>query len=616
MKGIISNPVVFFTLGNCNDFAASLTDAIGTYVNGAEFIKVSANFDDEFIRTEASRCWREFLTNGVGKSDIIRANFFVYADETALALPKLIVSAEKYFSALYPAGVLVDIYCLLDDANLLSHTFCRKNVLQMLQKLCGEHQRIYLLSNLSSINTFEHLSKSAQTAALLTLFKDCSPGLYIAEADASRYSEFFFLENCAARNGDFLTAGSLVLSVPQDALKALIMAEILTYCPNEPNEPEPVPEPVFPQKRPTKSMDYLYGLAIPEFNLSNPLSRGAWITRLFGQRLAQIADDYEEIASDDDKFSPGITNLYELSRQVEGFYKKAISDAIEKSQNDLCDAEEKLNAWLEKKPDFSKGSPESATRRLSPLQNQNLFPYVLASEFLKKQINLQFIKEKINVLKHRLRLIERYLKKIKKYISEVDAIVLAQENQIHRLNETFRAFTENKNQNAADYFRKKFKKYAKTNSGEIEKLSIEMTEALFNNEFSGFTKRLSNFIEINILPAPQFTEPINVLLRELTGSEDISAALSEWLLQHVHFGIRLKTGYAKLYTEANLFMPEANAAYEVKKQYEARGLGRMNVFAPEIEALQSGSAVNRLAVLYHSGAFSLDELYYDVSKNA
>ncbi|MCL2224685.1 MAG: hypothetical protein FWB96_06935 [Defluviitaleaceae bacterium] len=635
MKGRLTNPVVYFMLGSCNEFAPPIASALDTYVTGAEIIKVPQGVGDEYIRGEVNRVWREFLTNGAGRADIIRANFFVCADETALALPELLVSAEKYFSALFPAGVLVDIYCLLDDADLLAPH--RQAVMEMLAELREGTPRIYLLSNLSSTNTFETREKAAQTAALLTLFKDCSPNLYISEADAARYNEFFFLENCAARNGDFLTAGSLVLSVPQDALKALIMAEILTFGRDDDitEETETPHKSVFPQKMPAKSMDYLCGLAIPDFNLNDPLTRGAWISRLFGQRLEQIASEYDAPETEtDDVFTPPpqTTNLYELIRQAEEVHGKAASDAVYAAENELRKAEEKLDAWLESRPDFTKGSAETATRRLSPLQTQPLFPYVLAQEFLKKQADLQYIKEKINILQRRQRVIARYLKKIFKLKEQVDAAVSLQERQILQLNETFRAFTGGRN--AADYFRKKFREYAKINRDKIENLSREMTDSLLNNEFAEFQKSLESFVKITVLSAPQFTESIATVLQELTGGDDISAALSEWILQHIHFGVRLKTGYAKLYTEANLFMPEADTAFEVKKQYEARGLGRMTVFISEdtsanfkrsLEAVNdssSGSAStlfapdggNGLAVLYHAGAFNLEELFYVVSE--
>jgi hypothetical protein len=293
--------------------------------------------------------------------------------------------------------------------------------------------------------------------------------------------------------------------------------------------------------------------------------------------------------------------LYELLRQADEVYAADIFDAIEDARTELRDAENRLDAWLSARPDFSKNAPEAATRRLSPLQSQSLFPYVLAGEFIKKQSNLQHIKEKIHVLERRQRVITRYKKKKKKLREEVDTAVLAQENQIFHLNETFRAFTEGRNNVPADYFRKKFREYVAANRDKIENLSREMTEALLGGEFLEFQKRLAAFVEINILPAPQFSESIATVLQELTGGEEISDALGEWVSQHLHFSVRLKTGYAKLYTEANLFMPEAKTAFEVKKQYEARGLGRMNLF------ISDGSG--NLAVLYHAGAFALEELF-------
>jgi len=87
-----------------------------------------------------------------------------------------------------------------------------------------------------------------------------------------------------------------------------------------------------------------------------------------------------------------------------------------------------------------------------------------------------------------------------------------------------------------------------------------------------------------------------------SGRGDISSALGEWVYKNRHWNVRLKIGYTSLYTETNLYMP-AEIAAKVKKSYEERGMGRMNLFAEE--------DTKQVAVLYHSGAFNIDDLYYE-----
>jgi len=98
------------------------------------------------------------------------------------------------------------------------------------------------------------------------------------------------------------------------------------------------------------------------------------------------------------------------------------------------------------------------------------------------------------------------------------------------------------------------------------------------------------------------------ILRDFSDGDDSkAAALGEWTLQNRHYNIRLKIGYTSLHTEANLFMPANSGdirAEDVKKHYEGRGLGRMNLFAK--------TDANRVAILYHAGSFDLEDLYYNL----
>lgn len=629
-----SNPVVYITLGQCSDFKPTLSDALGYYTKGAEYISVSSNFDDAFVKSEVGRVWQTFLKSEIGNADIVRVNFFIYANETALSLPSLISCTEKYFSTLYPSGILADVYCLLDDANLLTSTD-RKNVMDMLCELQSEGRRVYLLSNLTSTNTFAPPELAAQTAALLTVFKDCEPNVFIAEADAARYNEFFFLENCAKRHGKFLTAGSVILSVPRDALKALIMAEIFMYGETgEDGEATPLSEPEFPPKKFARSLEYLCGLAVPDVNLNDPLTRGQWLVRLFGARLGLLKNDAPPVDAEgtikaeapinDDIFTfPTTANLYELSRHAKGYYNQTALEAVEAAKGELLLAQEKYKVWADKKPVLRKGTPESATRKLSPIHTQNLFPYVLVAEYLRRQFEMQHLSEKIQTFENRQNYIAQFGEKIQSYREEVQEAIAECNTQISELDEAFSAFnkrtrkrgnqqfnTESNSKTVMDYFRRQFKEYAVNHESEIKDLAADMTNSLYSGKFADFKTRLSDYVENTILAEPEFNRPITDILKELVSGDDIAAALSDWVSQYKNLNIRLKTGYASLYTEANLFMPaelspEHAAAHDVKKHYEGRGLGRMNIFANE--------GANRVAVLYHAGAFDLDDLYYMVS---
>ncbi|MCL1844867.1 MAG: hypothetical protein FWF77_03080 [Defluviitaleaceae bacterium] len=584
-------PVIFFSLGKCQKFHPVLKESLDFFgVKDAGHIEVPQDFSDVMLKREIERVWRDFLQTGI-RADVLRANFFIYVDETALALPKLIVAAEKYFAALYPAGVLTDVYCLTDDANLLENADFRRDVFYMLDEIQGDNVQVYLLSNLSSKNAFLPEETAAQTAALLTLFKNYSSNLRAGAADASRYNERVFLENCHSRNGKFLTAGSVILSVPLEAIGALISAEILMYRRDFSDEPEDLPAPNFPAKRPAKSMDYLYGVAIPDANYADPLTRGQWVSRLFGERLERIASEHDETEYDGEEIFPTI-NFHSLLRATSesGIFYKSASEAAEAALAELKKTCDRHESWLNARPDMKTESP---SRRLSPMKSQNLFPYALASEFLKKKMELQFIDEKIKIFEKRVRLIAKFHKKLLRSEEEINKAVAAYNEKFSHIETIF-------HQGAADYFRKKFAAYVAENKPEIEKLSGEMSDALRSGEFLDFKKRLDAFVEKNVLTAPQFALPVEDVLREM--GEIPATTVADWAASCRHMSVRLKTGSAQLYTETNLYVPEAATGLEVKKICEARGLGRLNLFTDENAAC--------VAVLYHAGAFDASEMYY------
>ncbi|MCL2216229.1 MAG: hypothetical protein FWB91_04320 [Defluviitaleaceae bacterium] len=604
----VNTPVVFVTIGKSADFWPKISAALAEYIEGVQYIPVPENFDDANIKAEVGRVWREFL--GLGQADVIRVNYILRTDESGLKLPQIRESIETYFQALYPAGVLSDIYCLLNDANLLDDGGSRKGVIQMLKDEKAE--RVYMLSNLTSMNIFIPDETTAQTIALLTLFKDCVPDLYLTGADASRYNEFFFLENCAMRRGCFLTAASLTLAVPQDALKALLIAELLKYGQNEPIEPEPpesakiLPGISVTTKAPAKNLEYLCGLAIPDVNRSDRLTRKQWLSRLFGLRLKRLLNNSEEAGSDESKIPPEIPieghNLYDLLRYTgeSGIFEKNISQALLNIENDLRKAEEKYNLWLEEMPN---ATDDSAKRRLSPLVTQDLWPYELAMDYLRKHSEIEHLRAKVKAMEFQRASVNAFRHRLQGYLTMVQVAALPYEEKFRQLNEDFAAFSPK----AENYFRQSFNSgYALNHRHELAELSKEMTAFLQRGKILEYTKMLEEYVDTHIMPT--FNRPIMDILRDFSDGDDSkAAALGEWTLQNRHYNIRLKIGYTSLHTEANLFMPANSGdirAEDVKKHYEGRGLGRMNLFAK--------TDANRVAILYHAGSFDLEDLYYNL----
>ena len=606
-----SNPVIYISLGQGAGIWPHLSMALEAYAKGIAYIAARKTFDDLWVKSEVGRVWKEFLQQGQ-TADIVRVNYILGTDEAGAMFPKLCAYIEKYLSALYPASVLTDVYCVLDDDRLLENEDDRKLVMTMLKDEQTKDLNVYLLSNLTSQNVLIPNASIAHTIAMLTLFKDCIPDLYVTGADASRYNEIYFLDNCYAKQGHFLTASSLNVTIPQDGLKAILMTELLLFGKDTPLEiSDTLDEAVFfetnIQQAPVKSIEYLLGMAIPEVNHTSPLTRRQWITQLFGRRLELIMEtdmgtSAEAMPDSLPDFAAKEANLYDLLRYTGegGIYEHYATAALENAQNDLHISEEKFRKWLDTAPSFEKGSPEAEKRRLSPLISQDLWPYVIASEYMLRLAHFQYWHDEIEVLKKRCSHVSDAHQELLQFLEQVNDTIARYTQKSQILDDTFAPFSPR----ASDYFRNLFKMYASSNYNELAELSTGMTTALIQGKFPQYLKRLDAYIDNHILPSKPFDRPIMDTLHELiatSGHSDISTALGEWVFNHRRWNIRLKTGYASLHTEINLFMPVQGAA-DVKRRYEERGFGRMNLFTDE--------NANHVAVLYHAGAFDLEDLFY------
>ena len=613
-----SNPVIFVAIGQGADMWQYLSPAIKGYANAVAYIEmpeIPVEEMDDWFKSEVGRIWKEFLNQGQEKNpsqgqysaDIVRVNYLLGTDEPGLKLPAIRQHIEKYLNILYPAGFLTDIYCLLDDDKILENEHGRKSAMKMLQEESGEGLRVYLLSNLTSQNVLIPNSAIAHTISMLTLFKDCVPDVYVTGADASRYNELHFCDNCYSKQGQFLTASSLNVTVPQEGLRALLLTEILAIGRSNNLGIAPLDSSAFAvtntQPYSIKTMDYLLGMAIPEISLDTMVPRRQWISLLFGKRLEKLIQDMIcNVETQEEESLPNLidpnSNLFDLQRYTaeDGIYQAFLTDAIRDVENEIAIAQSKLDSWLDGTPDLSKGSKETDKRRLSPLLTQDLLPFTIAQEYMSKQAKIKQLGQKIDIYKARRQAIANANQEILNHIATLDAVIAPNLQKVAVLDTAFAPFSPC----ASDYFRKIFAEYTETDSQGLFELSKTITAAIVKAALPQCIKTVEDYIEEKILPI--FNKPIMDTMCELTGKDDVSAALGEWVYNHRQWNIRLKTGYANLYTEINIFMPAKGAA-NVKRRYEERGLGRMNLFTDE--------GADSVAVLYHAGAFNIEDLYYE-----
>lgn len=612
----LSNPVIFISLGQGAAIWQHLSPALNEYTKGIAYVEAPASFDDLSIKREIGRIWKQFLELGQ-TADIVRVNYLLTTDEAGVAFPTLRQTVEKYLSALYPAGILTDIYCILDDDMLLQNDDSRRSVMSMLKTQQAEDLNIYLLSNLTSQNMLIPIKATAHTIAMLTLFKDCAPEVYVTGADASRYNELYFLDNCyganGARHGRFLTASSLHVTIPKDGLKAILISELLTFGKDAPVDfGDTLDESFFAAadiaEAPVKPLAYVQGMVIPDIKLNRQLTRGQWVAQLFGQRLDLLMETgalpaAAPAASHVPDFAVYDVNFYDLLRHTneDGIYGTYAAAALADAKNILEAAEENMQVWLNNPPALAKGSPEAEKRRLSPLVVQDLWPYIIAHKYMEKHAAIRHQSHVVHLLQNRQQHVRSAHQELLHLQTLVQGTIDKNAKKIKALDDTFSPFSPA----ASAYFRKLFKDYAEANHQSLAALSTAMTTALVEGSFPQYLKKLDSYIHEHILPSSIFNKPIMDTLNDLVstgGHGDISGALGEWVFNHRMWDIRLKTGYAGLHTEINLFMPAQGAA-DVKRRYEERGLGRMNLFADE--------TANHVAVLYHAGAFEPEDLFYE-----
>jgi len=599
---IQSNPIIFVGLGQGAEIWKYLSPTLDSFAKGNRYIKPSPNFSEQWIKSEIGRVWKEFLDQGDNTSDIVRVNYIICTDSTGPLLPTLREYVEKYLMALYPAGVLVDVYCLLDDNQILDNDDYRKQVIAMLNDEQQKGANIYLLSNLTSQNVIITERSIAHTIAMLTLFKDFVPKSYVTGADASRYNELYFYDNCYSRHGQFLTASSLNVTVPRDGLRTLLMAELLSFGKDKENRNIPINKSTFfatnvvPQQVPT--LEYFLGLAIPAFDNSKKQCRGQWISELFGERLSRLLTN---TAIENDPLPELITaetNLYDLLHFLcdGGIYESFATSAIEDCENEIRTEEDNFQKWLDAIPNSGKNNSEK--RKLSPLVSQELWPYTIATEYVQRQSKIQTLQNKLAIFEIRRESIATAYQDLLELLQDVNLIKeeFLEKSQI--IDEAFAPFSPN----ASNYFSDLFAEYASQHHEELTELSAKITTSLLQGTFHDYVSQLGDYVDNNILPS--FSRPIMDTMHDLVslGGGDISTALGDWIFNHRRWNIRLKTGYASLHTEINVYMPTQGAA-ELKRRYEERGLGRMNLF--------TDPSANSVSVLYHSGAFSIEDLFYE-----
>jgi hypothetical protein len=582
-----SNPVLFVMMGTAAESAPELTRLLDGYrIKAAACVIVPDTKDVSYLRTEINRIQQEFLAFPYATVGLARVGYILHDAEDLIPLRQQV---ENILSPLYPSGLITDIYWLTDETSTLENdSKNRNNTLNVLAGGLPEAQ-IYLLSNLNSKSRHTPWTDILQTITLLTLFKDGEPKEYAVPPDASRYNELLFLQN-TNRGKPFLTAGSQRLQVPQKALRAFLINALL--------QPLPIPSlsaPLLPLPKTTPwkpDGEFIYGIALPpEANhiIHDKMTRRLIINRLFGTRLSTLADMYAPITDDLTKLDFerlldgfGLYDALEITNE-KGHWPNFVNNAVRANAATLSAAEKSLQQWLDEPQDLK--TLKTDKLRVSYLHQPVNYPYTLATEYLNRFANLRAYEKQGEQLSQML----TYIKEIHTRLEERQTAV-TNARAIYEQDAETLTLTDTPLADTHEYFTNLFAGYARSNAETLRTLTRHYRKTVD-------LPALEEYTDAHILSDPVFARSFTEMLTYVADDKSIT----EWAIAAQHTHIRLRSGSTALYSEANLHMPTDWAA-QVKRGYEAQGLGRANLF--------TDSTANRVSILFHAGAFGPDDLYY------
>ena len=583
-----SNPVLFVLVGLAASLAPDLNRMLESYRLQAIDCVIVPDNDVTHLRAEINRIQQDFLTHRYATAGLVRVGYILHDASYFLDLR---AHVENILSPLYPSGLITDIYWLTNETSTLDEDHNnRVSTMEVLAEGLPEAQ-IYMLSNLNSESHHTPWFDVLQTITMLTLFKDGEPREYAAPPDASRYNEFLFLRN-ADRGKPFLTAGSQQLKIPQKALHAVLLTALLSPLPLlAPEAPALNMSPITPWQ---PEAEYIYGLALPPESskiITDGMTCRTIINRLFGERLNVASQmnpplfdmpDPQVLTQSLDEY--GLFEALAISSD-EGLWLTVINEAIADNERAIQTAQQSLDKWLDARQDLKKMNADR--RKFSFLHTVANYPYVLAAEYLRR-INA------LSAMTQRGEVLARYVQ----IINDIHVMLEVKHQALKEIREPYETASTALVSNQSDsplattdnYFLGLFARHATENEATLRELTQSYREMVD-------LPALENYIKEVLLADPVFSRSFTDMLAQVADDKIIT----EWVTAQSHTHIRLRTGNANLYHEANLHMPPMWAA-KVKYGYEAQGLGRANLF--------TDSAARGVSVVYHVGSFGAGDLYY------
>ncbi|MCL2698866.1 MAG: hypothetical protein FWE68_00985 [Defluviitaleaceae bacterium] len=581
-------------------------------VKGVGYLSIDGKYIKDSLIADIRGVQSKFLTTVYITSGEIKIVYVLNADSTtAPQIADIRSDVEGYLAYLYPGGILADIFLFLDDVHDLSAASHRGEIIDTLAEMRSDTCMLYMLSNLNSHKLHEPAARSnmLHCVALLGIMKDYV-SLQSSEQIYKWYNERYFQEDCYRTGGVFMTVGYLSIRRPLALIKKMMLVELLT-C-REQREALACDfvwdTQGFSDDSGTWLRENIYGLcmdaAVNLDGLGNYTNKKA-LQVLFGDRLERFFEVNFQAAR---QAASGDTAIRKYLRDCvrdpsRGFYyvhaitapdgalKNYLEGLMDKTEAEIASLESRAENWQ-----LERCNPPK--QRWPGTNRTPDFVYEMAAKYLEPvferlqpEAALKRLDEALDYVDACHREFERKRKQLTEFITRI-------KEETEDLRESDDVFIDSGSLNG--FYIKNLRALVDTDP-KFDAIYSRLWRALENDTIGIYAAELESYIENAVMRHEDFDRGI---VDDLTGAwgsaggSEVYESIWRHIIGNKHFNILLKSGCKNLHSEINVFTDSSG-----KLARWAGGREKINFFYEE--------NCDSIDVLYHGGAFSPEDLYYE-----
>jgi hypothetical protein len=421
------------------------------------------------------------------------------------------------------------------------------------------------------------------------------------------YNERYFQEDCYRTGGVFMTVGYLSISRPVSLIKKLMLVELLTCRENPQIHDCPFLWDTQRLSGDTGAWlrENIYGLAMDATvnldGLGNYTNKKA-LEVLFGDRL----EKFFEVNFQADPMASGDTPIRKFLRECardpsRGFYyvhaitapngalKTYLEGLLDNAENALASLELRAKGWQ-----LEKCSPPR--QRWQKTNRAPEFVYELAILYLEPEFERLQPENEIKRLDEALDYVDACHREFERKRKQLSEFIAGIKNESDSLRESDDVFIDSGS--LSGYYIKKLRDLVERDP-KFDAIYSRLWRALENDSIGIYAAELESYIENTVMRREDFDRGI---VDDLAGAWGGGGEVYESIWRHIignrHFNILLKSGGKSLHSEINVFMDTSG---QLARWAGARE--KINFFYEE--------NCDSIDVLYHGGAFSPEDLYYE-----